>query len=114
MAHIIPFAPIKEIRGKLHKTDDIYYTVRKGQQYGIRINEWIDRPTDTQLTHRERMRQCNAAVHSLLSVPETRARYHAEWQAARAAGTDSHARLRDYLYSQFYHRIYTKVPDTIV
>ena len=114
MATILPAAPIASIRGKLRKSDDIYYTVRGDRQLGIRINEWVDHPTDTQLAHRERMRQCNAAVHSLLSVPETRARYYAEWQAARLAGTDSHRRLCDYLYSQFYHQIYTKVSGTNV
>ena len=114
MAHIIPAAPIASIRGKLRKTDDIYFTIRNGHQQGIRMRPWVDHPTDTQQAHRERMRQCNAAVHSLLSSPETRAHYHAEWQAARAAGKDAHSRLCDYLYSQFYHRIYTKVPDTIV
>lgn len=110
MAMIIPAAPICEIRGKLRKSDDIYYTVRNGRQYSIRIPEWVDHPTDTQLIHRERMRQCSAAVHQLLSCPETRSHYHAEWQAARAAGTDSHHRLCDYLYSQFYHRIYAETP----
>lgn len=106
MAIILPAAPIQEIRGKLHKSDDIYYTVRGGRQVGIRLRKWVDRPTPAQLAQRERMRQCNAAVHSLLSVPDIRARYHAEWQAARLAGTDSHTRLCDYLFSQFYHKIY--------
>jgi len=107
MALITPSLPIAAIHGKLSKKDNIYYAVRSGKQIAVRMHPQADRPTANQLLQRQRMSECNLVVNSLMSNPDHRARYERLWQQALADGTDHHPRLRDYLFTLTYHKLYS-------
>ena len=111
MAEIKLIHPLAAIHGKLSKKDDIYYSVRHGKQIGVRLQERVDNPTDTQNQHRQRMRECNLVVNNLLT--HHRDRYYQQWQdyernltaAGGPTAKRSFSRLRDYVYSIVYQTL---------
>jgi hypothetical protein len=111
MAKINLLAPIAFIRGKLLKSDEIYFAIRYGKQIGVRLRKpWTHRPTPTQRLHQQRMRLCNQQVHAILIDAQQRDYYHHLWlEHERLAKTNtslrSFYRLRDFIYFKHYQSL---------
>ena len=110
MALIKPLPPIASIRGKLHKLDNVYFTIRYGKQVGIRIRPWMHAPTPNQSRHYQRVRKCNQMVQTILRDPEQKQHYFLRWQAYESQQVHtplhrSYSRLRDFIYAQIYPSI---------
>ena len=110
MALIKPLPPIASIRGKLHKLDNVYFTVRYGKQLGIRMRPWMHAPTPNQSRHYQRVRKCNQMVQTILRNPEQKQHYFLLWQAYESQQFHipvhrSYRRLRDFIYAQIYPSI---------
>ena len=110
MALIKPLPPIAAIRGKLHKLDNVYFTIRYGKQLGIRIRPWMHAPTPNQSRHYQRVRKCNQMVQTILRDPEQKQHYFLRWQAYESQQVHnpwqkSYRRLRDFIYAQIYPSI---------
>ena len=111
MAKINLLAPIAFIRGKLVKSDDIYFALRYGKQIGVRLRKpWTHRSTPTQCLHQQRMRLCNQQLHTTLSDAQQREHYLRLWQqheqlAKTNQSLRSFYRLRDFIYFQLYQSL---------